>query len=97
MSSLYKSLEQLRTKTESDLAKAQATLDNTAFPGSDAHTVARITVEAETAKLASIERSFDSILLEAGVGEIFQQYVNGLLTLKEAADAVAAKLAELNS
>ena len=96
MSSLYKSLESLRTKTESDLAKAQATLDSTT-PGTDAHTVARITVEAETTKLASIERSFDSILLEAGVGEIFQQYVNGLLNLKEAVDAVAAKLAELNS
>ena len=96
MPSLYKSLESLRTKTESDLAKAKATLTSTT-PGTDAHTVARIAGEAETAKLRSIERSFDSILLEAGVGEIFQQYVNGLLTLKEAADAVAAKLAKLNS
>ena len=96
MSALYKSLESLRTKTESDLTKAQATLTSTT-PGTDAHTVARITVEAETAKLASIERSVDSILLEAGVGEIFQQYVNGLLNLKEAVDAVATKLAELNS
>ena len=96
MSSLYKSLEQLRLKTEGDLAKAQATLKSTT-PGTDAHTVARITVEAETAKLQSIEKSFGSLLVEAGVADLITRYNNGLISLKELLDLIAAKLVELNS
>ena len=96
MSSLYKSLESLRTKTESDLNKAQATLDSTT-PGTDAHTVARVTVEAETVKLLSIKASFGTILVEAGVARLITDYNNGLITIKELLDLIAAKLAELNS
>ena len=96
MSSLYKSLESFRTKTQSDLTKAQATLTSTT-PGTDAHTVARITVEAETAKLRSIEASFGTILVEAGVAQLIADYNNGLITIKELLDLIAAKLAELNS
>ena len=96
MSSLYKSLESLRTKTESDLAKAQATLDSTT-PGTDARTIARFTVEAETAKLQSIEASFGTIFVEAGMAQLITNYNNGLITLKELLDLIVAKLAKLNS
>ena len=96
MSALYKSLESLRLKTAGDLDKAQAKLDSTT-PDTDAHTVARITVEAETAKLQSIEASFGTILVEAGVAELIARYNNGLITIKELLDLIADKLAELNS
>ena len=62
MSALYKSLEQLRLKAESGLDKAQAALASTTH-GTDTRTVARITVEAETAKLQSIEKASTSPLL----------------------------------
>ena len=96
MSALYKSLESIRLKTEGDLAKVQATLNSTT-PGTDAHTVARITVEAEIAKLQSIEKSFGSLLVEAGVADLITRYNNGLISLKELLDLIAAKLVELNS
>ena len=96
MSSLYKSLQSIKVKCEGDLAKAQAALDS-AVPGSDGAIVARFAVEAERAKLASLVRAFDTILLDAGIGALFKAYVDGAMTLKEAADTVAARLIDLNS
>lgn len=96
MSALYKSIEQLRLKVLCDLDKAQAALNGELY-GTAAYTIARITVEAEMSKLDSIEKRIEPVMREAGLEEIFNQYSNGLYTLREAVALIVEKVVELNS